>query len=75
MQNSVPGLPCLATARVTLGALAPYGGYPRSRPARHLSAVHDAWWVILMKRAYQDTGEKLGENSPQRIKRPSEQKR
>jgi len=24
---------------------------PRSRPARHLSAVHDAWWVPLMKRA------------------------
>ncbi len=26
-------------------------GFPRSRPARHLSAVHIAWWVTLMKRA------------------------
>src|SRR6266566_4970588 len=33
------------------GGLVPCSGFPRSRPARHLSAVHDAWWVTLMKRA------------------------
>ena len=32
----------------TRGALAPCSGFLPSRPARHLSAVHDAWWFTLV---------------------------
>ena len=35
-----------------------------SRPARHLSAVHDAWRLTLVIRGRHASGGKFGENSP-----------
>ncbi len=48
----------------TLGAQAPSKGFLPSRPARRLSAVHDAWRFTLVIRVHQAPGGKFGENSP-----------
>src|SRR5438552_13811600 len=64
MQNRVPAFTLLGGCQDTLGALAPCSGFLHSRPARHLSAVHDAWRVTLKIRVHQAPRGKIRRELP-----------